>query len=430
MPDPPAMQWRGAALEARDIIADEWIISGPSETGKTVAALYRLDRIARDNPGAKLAMVRLVRSSMYATVVAIFKDLFVTDPETGQDRGLGVSPWGGEEPRWFDYSNGSRIWIAGMDDAGKILGGAMDAIYVNQAEQVSVDDWQTLTTRTTGRAGRVEHAMLFGDANPDQPGHWILSRSDSGPLKVMHSKHVDNPRLYTDDGELTDKGRDTMRRLNALTGVRRKRLLDGLWVQAEGTVYEDQYDETDETLVTMDADYDPARGSVLLGVDDGYAGSWGEDHYPTPGSHPRVFLLAQIDSTGTLNIFAEDYKLRTLPEDQLKDLEETCERYPGAWPPVLAAVDKSATTLKRRLHDLGIQTVNSPQSVDESIKLVRERMAKDENKIRLIRIHPRCRILRRELATYAIGPDGKPIKDHDHGPDGMRYLVWATRREL
>jgi hypothetical protein len=68
-----------------------------------------------------------------------------------------------------------------------------------------------------------------------------------------------------------------MRRLDGLDGVRRKRLRDGLWVQAEGTVYEDQWDDTDEDLVTNLAEYDPNRGDVFLACDDGYAGEFGED---------------------------------------------------------------------------------------------------------------------------------------------------------
>lgn len=423
------MEWRGSALAAQSIVADEWMLSGPSETGKTVAGLYRLDRIARDNPGAKLAMVRLVRKSMQATVIQIFKRLFVDDPTTQQNRGLGVTEFGGERTEFFQYSNGARIWIAGLDDSGKILGGELDGIYVNQAEQIPREAWETLTTRTSGRAGIVKDPMLFGDCNPDAPGHWILTRAATDTLKLLHSKHVDNPRLYTASGELTGAGVATMRRLDALTGIRRKRLRDGLWVQAEGTVYEDQYDDTDPTLITTEAEYDPARGPVILGVDDGYAGEWSEDRFPAPGSHPRTFLLAQLDSQGVLNIFDEQYRLRTLPEVDLSEIQARLEGL-GAWPPEYAAVDKSATTLKRRLHDLGIQTVNSPSSVDESIKVVRERLARDENGMRLVRIHPRCRILRREMATYATGPDGKPIKDHDHGPDAKRYIVWATRRDV
>lgn len=422
------MEWRGAALEAQSVIADEWIISGPSETGKTVAALYRLDRLARDNPGSKMAMVRLVRSSMTATVIQIYKDLFVEDPETRANLGLGVEAFGGEKPEFFQYSNGSRIWIAGMDDSGKVLGGALDVVYVNQAEQISLADWETLTTRTTGRSGHVKHAMLFGDCNPDAPGHWIQSRSDAGQLKVMHSRHKDNPRLFTVDGELTERGVATMRRLNALTGVRGKRLRDGLWVQAEGTVYADQWDDTDEDLVTKLAEYDPARGDVFLACDDGYAGEFGEDGFPTATSHPRTFLLSQLDSTGTLNIFHEQYNLRTLPEADLDEIKKACQGYGIEWPPYMAVVDKSATVLKRRLADEGVRVVNSPPSVDESIKVVREWMAKDENKKRRVRVHPRCRILRREFSTYAYGADGKIVKAFDHGPDDVRYQIWALRR--
>jgi hypothetical protein len=416
------MEWRGAALEVQSITAPEWMISGPSETGKTVAALYRIDRIARQNPGARIAIIRKVRKTITTTVAEIYRRLFV------DGKNLGVSVFGGQTPEWFDYSNGSRIGLYGMDDPGKLLGGELDVVYFNQAEQADLDDWEMLATRTTGRAGHVKHPMICGDCNPDAPGHWILARADAGTLHLMHSRHKDNPSLYTAEGELTEQGTRTVARLAALTGVRGKRLRDGLWVQAEGTVYADQWDDTDPTLVTKDAEYDPARGDVFLACDDGYAGEFGEDGFPTATSHPRTFLLAQLDSTGTLNIFHEQYRLRTLPEADLDELKKTCEGYKIEWPPYMAVVDKSATVLKRRLADEGVRVVNSPPSVDESIKVVREWMAKDENGKRRVRVHPRCRILRREFSTYAYGADGKIVKAFDHGPDDVRYQIWALRR--
>ena len=39
------MRWRGSALAVQSINDPEWMISGPSETGKTVAALYRMGRL-------------------------------------------------------------------------------------------------------------------------------------------------------------------------------------------------------------------------------------------------------------------------------------------------------------------------------------------------------------------------------------------------
>lgn len=422
MPDPPGMRWRGSALAVQSINDPEWMISGPSETGKTVAALYRIDRIARDNPGARIAIIRKVRKTIGSTVAEIFKRLFVTD------RQLGVEVFGGQNPEWFDYANGSRIGLYGMDDPGKLLGGELDVVYFNQAEQADLDDWEMLATRTTGRAGHVKHPMLCGDCNPDAPGHWILARADAGTLTLLHSRHVDNPSLYDDQGQLTEQGTRTMARLKALTGVRGKRLRDGLWVQAEGTVYEDQWDDTDPTLVTAEAEYDPARGDVFLACDDGYAGEFGEDGFPTATSHPRTFLLAQLDSQGVLNIFHEQYRLRSLPETDLTELKQAFEGYKIEWPPYMAVVDKSATELKRRLADDGVRVVNSPASVDESIKVVREKMAKDANEKRLMRVHPRCRILRREFSTYAYDANGKIVKAFDHGPDDVRYLHWALRR--
>src|SRR5437667_262508 len=81
---------------------------------------------------------------------------------------------------------------------------ARDIIYINQAEQVSLQDWEYCITRTTGRGSVLPDCMLIGDCNPDAEDHWILKRES---LRIFHSKHVDNPSLYDDNGELTEQGK-------------------------------------------------------------------------------------------------------------------------------------------------------------------------------------------------------------------------------
>ncbi|HEY0006931.1 MAG TPA: phage terminase large subunit [Pyrinomonadaceae bacterium] len=227
--------FRGAALELQASEEPEIIISGPYETGKTFAALWRIDSLLRQYPRSQALMVRKVRNDMDASCIQTYKKII-------EKRG-GVSCFGGEKPQWFDYGNGSRLWIAGLDNPGKALSAEYDFIYPNQAEQLAQDDWQTLTTRCTGRAGNAPNPQIIGDCNPGPEDHWILKRVASGALKLLRSRHEDNPRLYNDDGSLTPDGVRTMRALDALTGILKRRGRDGEWVGAEGLFFEEWDDE-------------------------------------------------------------------------------------------------------------------------------------------------------------------------------------------
>jgi hypothetical protein len=81
------------------------------------------------------------------------------------------------------------------------------------------------------------------------------------------------------------------------------------------------------------------------------------------------------------------------------------------------------------LHSAGLYTRGKPAKVDESIKATRRMLAADANGVRRIRVHPRCRHLRMELASYRYDSDGTPVKQFDHGVDALRYLCWTKRLE-
>lgn len=220
----PLLTFRGGAAQAQRTTEREWILGGPAETGKTWAALYRLDSEARRWPNSQWALVRKTRASIDSTVLLTWKKVIAL-------RG-GVTPFGGEKPQWYDYPNGARVWLGGMDDPSKVLSGERDGVYVNQAEELSREDWETLTTRTTGRGAVTTTPMLFGDCNPSDPEHWILERAKAGALQLLTSRHEDNPSLH-DGTDWTEQGRRTIASLDQLTGPRLARLRHGEWVSGD-----------------------------------------------------------------------------------------------------------------------------------------------------------------------------------------------------
>jgi len=199
---------------------------------------------------------------------------------------------------------------------------------------------------------------------------------------------------------------------------------------ASGLVYEDVWHEVES--VTEEADYIDGGGMVLWAVDDGYSSgskyASGIDPVTrtyTADAHPRVILLAQLRNDGTLCIFDELYRTKTLEESQVR--EAISLGYPS---PAYAAIDSSAAQLRGRLHGLGIGTQKATHNVEEGIKEARRWLSADKNGRRRVLVHPRCVHLRHEMVSYARDEQsGKPLKCFDHGADALRYLIWTLRHQ-
>jgi hypothetical protein len=69
------VSFRGDNARAQTIIDRAWILSGPYDTGKTWAALWRLDTEARNNPKGQYALVRKVRNDMDGTVLVTWRKI-------------------------------------------------------------------------------------------------------------------------------------------------------------------------------------------------------------------------------------------------------------------------------------------------------------------------------------------------------------------
>ena len=248
-----------AAYLCRDA---EIALAGPADTGKTLALLTKLYHAAYRYPNASMVIVRKQQTDIYPTVMQTFlKEVMRGDAQ--------VEVYGGEKPQWFQFPNGSRIWIAGLDRPGKVLSGQHDVIFTNQGEELSLPDWETLTTRTTGRAGNMPYSQCILDCNPSGPTHWIKTRARSsqnptGPLTLIESSHRDNPELFDPEtGEITEQGQVRLSRLRGLTGARLARLYHGLWVSPEGAIYA-AFDEARHKLASFKI---PPHWPRIVGVD-------------------------------------------------------------------------------------------------------------------------------------------------------------------
>jgi len=402
-------EFRGAAKEFQDLIAREVIIEGPSETGKTLAILTRIHKLALKYP-IQVLIVRKHLTNVYKSVLQTYeKKVVCGDPR--------VKTYGGEKPQWYDYTSGARIWVGGMDKAGNVLSAEYDIVYFNQAEEGTIDDWETLTTRATGRAGNLKWSMTCGDCNPRGSHHWILERAKNRKLKLLHSKHKDNPSLFDAAGNATEQGKASLATLSNLTGTRRLRLFEGKWTTPEGLVY-DGYN-ADTHVVHRD----PSEFQYwVMGADEGY-------------TNPAVLLLIGIDGDNRLHIAQEFYQsgvLQSAVVEQAVEMDKSARKFNRIGRGIaVAAVDSSAAGLIADLRNAGIPAEPHHGRVLDGIAIVQSLLViRGDNRPGLT-IEPDCINTQNEFESYIWKP-GKDevVKENDHSMDAIRYTAdWLFAEE-
>lgn len=424
LPDSDPMGFRayGGALDLWKARDHEVVIAGPYETGKTIAALHKLNALLCKYPRARALMVRKTyKSLLQSACVTLETKVFAYPPSHPR---CPISKSGGQFPSAYTYPNGSLLVLGGMDKPDKLLSSEWDFVYVNQAEELSEDDWQALVGRATGRAANTPYPQVLADANPGPPSHWILHRKT---LRLITSRHEDNPTLFAQNpdgttGALTERGERTMAVLDSLTGVRLQRGRFGRWVAAEGQVYEDFQRDTH----WVDR-FEPEGWRRVWVVDFGF-------------TNPFVWQDWLVDSDGRAFLANEIYRTGRLVEDHARDIKALM----GKVEPEALICDHDAEDRATLEKHLGIRTIPAYKALAPGIQAVQARLRPaGDGRPRLFLMRdalvvrdealagarrPTSTLEEFEVYRWPKGEGGAsqkeaPVKENDHGMDAMRYLV-------
>jgi phage terminase large subunit len=406
----------GAAAELFRRRDGELLLSGPAGTGKSRAALEKINAAMMKYPDARGLMLRKTQVSLTSSGLVTYRKHVAAEAiRSGM-----VSFYGGsaQEAAQYRYDNGSTITLGGLDKASRVMSTEYDMVFVQEATELTLDDWEAVTTRL--RNGVMPYQQLISDANPGVPHHWLKQRCDAGQTVLLESRHEDNPVLYR-GGVLTAAGRDYIGKLDALTGVRYQRLRRGLWVAAEGLIYE----EFDPVLNVCDAFVPPKDWPRYWVVDFGF-------------TNPFVCQFWAEDPDGRLYMYKEIYRTRRLVEDHAKDILAVMDARPYA---IICDHDaEDRATLERHLL---MSTRAATKNVSEGIQAVAVRLRPQaDGRARLV--FCRDAVVRLDQALKDVGKpqstleeivgyiwdtgNGKqakeqPLKVDDHGMDCTRYMT-------
>ncbi len=168
--------------------------------------------------------------------------------------------------------NGSEIWIGGLGDkeqADKILGHEYNTIYFNEISQLTYAAVTTAYSRLAMRVKGCRNLFLY-DCNPGSPLHWaykifVLKKT------FLTGEPLEKAELYTSMVLNPEDNKDNLPEdyisdiLDTLPEKQKARFRDGLWVKAEGVIYE----KFDETMIVKQEDLPEHFDSFAAGQDFG-----------------------------------------------------------------------------------------------------------------------------------------------------------------
>lgn len=434
----------GAAKDVFHARDSEVLLSGPAGTGKSRGCMEKLHMLALLNPGMRGLIVRKTLASLGSTALVTWREHVAKEAlEAGLLRWYGGSP---QESPQYQYTNGSVIVVGGMDKATRIMSSEYDVVYAQEAIELTEDDWESITTRL--RNGKISFQQVIADTNPQVPHHWLKRRVDRGATRMLNCRHEDNPVLFTADGQLTPSGVSYIGKLDALTGVRKMRLRYGMWVAAEGLIYEG----FDPDVHLVDPFDIPESWTRWWSVDFGY-------------TNPFVLQCWAEDGDGRLYLYREIYYTRRLVEDHARDILRivracvdccgakgsghdchTCGACRLEWTeprPRAVICDHDAEDRATLEKHLGLSTTAATKAVTGGIQAFESRLkVAGDGRPRLFLVRdavvardpgledakkPACTAEEIVGYVWAVKPGGElkeqPLKENDHGMDAGRYMI-------
>lgn len=370
------------------------ILEGSVRSSKTVTMIPKWLAYIKEGPQGLLIMTGVSKDTIYDNVL---RDLF----DTIGEKNYSYNRQSGDLTIF-----GRPVKVIGAKDEGSekyLRGKTLAGAYCDELSLMPPGFFKQLLNRLS-----VEGSKLYGTTNPDHPNHWLyldfITNEEligKGTVDVVHFELDDNPNL-------SDEYKDFIK--SAYSGVYYKRFILGLWVQAEGAIY-DMFDDdnlfdgelprriTEKAGHYIAVDYGTQNGTVFLYIVDDGTTVWVVDEYYHSG---RKAGAQKVNSQ-----YAKDFKDFV----DIRPISKTI-------------LDPAAASFKAELRKEGWIIKDGDNDVLEGIRNVATLM-----KRKLLKVHVRCKNLIGEIQGYVWDPkptekgNEKPVKKNDDCVDALRYFV-------
>lgn len=272
---------------------------------------------------------------------------------------------------------------------------------------------ESFVNQATGRCS-VDGSKFWFNCNPDGPYHWFkINWIDKAAEKCLLLLH------FTMDDNLSLSAGIKARYREMYTGVFYQRYILGLWKMAEGIIY-DMFDIHKHVLKTFNG----LIGHCL--TDECYVSC----DYGTQNA--TVFLLWRKTLSGIWICVKEYYYSGRDEESQKTDVEyaDDLKAFIGNIRPRAVIVDPSAASFIAQLKKYGFKVRKANNDVTDGIRYVGTLLNRGK-----ILFSMNCQNTVKEFGSYvwdskaAERGEDKPVKQHDHAMDAVRYFCMTVVRK-
>lgn len=388
---------------------DAIICDGSVRAGKTVVmslsyVIWALETFNGVNLGISGKTIGSLRRNVITPLKIILKGRGYKVKDHRADNYLTIS-YKGKSNEFYIFGGkdeSSQDLIQGITLAGMFFDevALMPESFVNQA---------------TARCS-VDGAKLWFNCNPEGPYHWFKL----GWVDKLKEKNAVHLHFTMDDNlSLSERVRERYRRM--YSGIFFKRYILGLWVLAEGTIY-DMFTDEDNT-------YSDGEGPNY--------DLWYNRYYSIDYGTINPFAVSEIIEQDGQYYIENEYYYDSKKETRQKDDDEYAEdliKFIDGKRYTALIIDPSAASFKVTARKKGLKTKDADNDVLDGIRLVASLFALKKLKVN----RDKCPNLLKERASYiwddkaAERGEEKPIKAFDHMLDNVRYfaktIVKAIRR--
>lgn len=281
-----------------------------------------------------------------------------------------------------------------INDLGRIRGMTSFGAYINEGTMANEEVFNEIKARCSG-----EGARMLIDTNPDQPEHWLkINFIDESDGKVIQAFHYE----LDDNTFLSDRYKNNIKS-STPSGMFYDRDIKGLWVSAEGIVYQDFRKEVH--YISKEELKNKNIVRYFAGVD------WGYEHYGA------IVLLGEDDKEN-LYLIKEIAKQHQDIDYWVKVAKDIISKYGNI--PFYCDTARPEHIVK--FQNEGINALYANKSVLSGIEIVAKRFKTKS----LFIIEDNVDLFKKEIFMYAWNKKtGEPLKVWDDVLDALRYAIYT-----
>lgn len=387
------------------------ILEGSVRSGKTISSIVGWMNFIKESPYDEFLMSGSTSDTLYRNVISDIETIY--------------------GPRVVKYvgssKGGAKLFVTVRhDDGTKTIKtcycvGAHNEQSEKNIRGMTIAGWYadeiTLHPESFVKQGlnrmSLPGAKAIWTTNPDTPFHFIktefIDQAKAKGYKTLHFHLEDN---YS----LTEEYKETIR--NAYTGIWYDRMIKGLWVLAEGAIY-DFFKRAQHVISNQEQ-----QQKIIENAEEWYV----SNDYGTG----TVFVLGLFCVSGGKRYLvksfwwdAKEEGFQKSDSDYARDLLEFIDGYPIS----AFIIPDDALSFIAELYNFGVQNVfvyeRLPGSVMDGIRTQSMYLSSGEYKIL---DHPTNEPVIKEYSAYVWDEkaqkkgEDKPVKENDHGKDMERYF--------